>query len=275
MIAAMPAARTETDRRRAIAQMLASWRIEDFEPDDAYLELLERYATGALTLAALGAQVDIAFGVIAADGKTRPRPPRPGAPVCDDDPYTLRGADVLRNKPGFLDGQRLQDYEFRRAGVRGLELDARPLRGKLDLAHMNAIHGHLFRDCYDWAGRPRTIGISKGGSLFAMPQMIESCGRQVFGALAKEDHLKGLDLAGFAARMAHHFTEINALHPYREGNGRTARVFLEQLAAAAGWRLDYRRVTPAEWIAMSRDGFDGRLEPGVAVFERIASASGS
>ena len=57
------AALTEADRRRAVTQTLASWRIEGFEPDARYLALLDRYVAGKLTLAEVGARIDEDFGL--------------------------------------------------------------------------------------------------------------------------------------------------------------------------------------------------------------------
>jgi cell filamentation protein len=57
----------------------------------------------------------------------------------------------------------------------------------------------------------------------------------------------------FVERLAYHYGEINSRHPFREGNGRTQRAFLRQLAAAAGWRLDGSQLNPADNIAASRD----------------------
>ncbi len=54
---------TEQERRRNVTQTLASQRIEGFEPDAAYLALLERYVRGELTLAQVRAETDKAFGV--------------------------------------------------------------------------------------------------------------------------------------------------------------------------------------------------------------------
>jgi cell filamentation protein len=74
-----------------------------------------------------------------------------------------------------------------------------------------------------------------------VPQHIESYARNVFGELAREHHLVGVGHEAFIARLAHHLANVNALHPFRDGNGRARRAFFCQLAREAGYRLDWQR----------------------------------
>jgi cell filamentation protein len=191
--------------------------------------------------------------------------------VSEQDPYAYPGSEVLRNKPGFRDARQLQDFEYRRTVQRGLELIEQPVRGRFDLEHLKAIHRHLFQDVYDWAGQVRTVGMTKGASTFALPGMIEGYGRQVFDAIARDNHLEGLDKQAFVERLAHHFSEINALHPFREGNGRSTRVFLAQLAREAGYELDYSKVDASTWNEAARASFAGGLEAVTKVLAQIAT----
>jgi cell filamentation protein len=149
-------------------------------------------------------------------------------------------------------------------------LAEQPIKGNFDLPHLRAIHKHLFQDVYPFAGEIRTVAIQKGGSVFALPAVIESYGGQVFRELAKDNHLKGLDGHEFSDAMGRHYTELNRLHPFREGNGRSARVFLDQLATEAGYALDYRRVGGKEWNEAARESFGGSSQPIRDVFAKIA-----
>jgi cell filamentation protein len=187
------------------------------------------------------------------------------------DPYAYPGTDVLANKAGIRDAERLREFEYRKVVERELELQDAPIRGKFDLGHLQAIHKHLFQDVYAWAGQIRTVGITKENSTFAMPEQIESYGRKVFADIAKDNYLKGLDKQTFAERAAYHFSEQNALHAFREGNGRSTRVFMSHLAREAGYDLDYRKVEAKEWNDMARRSFAGDLRPAVDVFSRIAT----
>ncbi len=68
-----------------------------------------------------------------------------------------------------------------------------------------------------------------------------------FAAINGENNLRGLDAATFAARAAEHIGELNAIHPFLDGNGRALRAFLENLAEQAGHHIDLARVDPQAW----------------------------
>jgi cell filamentation protein len=149
------------------------------------------------------------------------------------------------------------------------QLRERPVRGKFDLKHLQAIHRHIFQDVYEWAGKLREGALSRGGNLFAQPEYIVSSAKRAFGALSEENHLGGLPAAEFVERLAHHFSDLNAIHPFREGNGRALQTFLEQLAGEAGYTLDFTKVERAEWNAAAKGSFSGSSEPMRKIFERI------
>ncbi|WP_197712000.1 Fic/DOC family protein [Polynucleobacter necessarius] len=123
--------------------------------------------------------------------------------------------------------------------MRSIEIIENPVSGKFDLAHLQNIHLTLFQDVYDWAGKIRTVDISRGNSRFANVRFIESAANDFFNKLARENHLKGLNANALSKRLAHYLSEINALHPFREGNRRVQRIFISQLSEAAGYKLDY------------------------------------
>ena len=89
--------------------------------------------------------------------------------------------------------------------------------------------------------------------------------------MATESHLKGLPPDEFATRLAHHFAEINAIHPFREGNGRAVQTFLEQLAVEAGYTVDFSKVKREEWNAAAKKSFSGSPDPMRVIFQRILS----
>ena len=126
-----------------------------------------------------------------------------------------------------------------------------PVKGDFDLAYLQGIHHGLFNRVYNWAGKIRTVDISKGQSQFAMQGFIVPSANKLFSQLATEQHLKGLDETNFAQRAAHYLGEINALHPFREGNGRTQRVFISQLAHEAGYSLSWKHVSQKQMIQAS------------------------
>ena len=96
------------------------------------------------------------------------------------------------------------------------------------------------------------MNISKGGHLFGFADFLESSLQQIRLKLAAENHLVGLDVDAFAGRAAYFLGELNAAHPFREGNGRTQREFLRELGLKAGHYIDWRAVTAEEMIEASQ-----------------------
>ena len=119
-----------------------------------------------------------------------------------------------------------------------------PSTESFDFEHYCAIHRFLFEDLYEWAGKPRTVDISKKGTQFCPAAQIESTAKAIFARLKKQNFLVGLDRAHFISAIVDFYERTNELHPFREGNGRTQRVYLSQLAHHAGYVIDFARVDP-------------------------------
>lgn len=172
------------------------------------------------------------------------------------DPYLDLATGVLRNRLGITDPDELARAEADLTALRLVELRRSPLPGRYDLAHLQAFHRVVFGDVYDWAGELRTVSIGKG-RLFCLPDRIEAVASDVFARLAAADHLRGLGRTQFVERAADLLGEINALHPFREGNGRAQRAFLAQLAHAAGYEVLWALMDPAENVEASRASHAG------------------
>lgn len=152
--------------------------------------------------------------------------------AAESDPLCYPGTTVLINLLDIRDQSELDEVELALFLTRADE----PLpAGELDYPHYCGLHRHLFQDVYAWAGRPRTIRIGKGGNWFCYPEHIATEMARVFGELGNTDRLPDLDSVGFAGHAAHIVAEINAVHPFREGNGRTQLTFLAMLAEHAGF----------------------------------------
>ena len=184
------------------------------------------------------------------------------------DPYCYPGTSVLLNKAGIADADDLSDYEA--SYVRTRAEEPWPL-GKLDRAHYYALHRHFFQDVYDWAGKPRTIRIGKGGNWFCFPDFIDSELDRLFGDLRKKKHLVGLSLDDFAREAAHFIAEVNAIHPFREGNGRTQLAFLRLLCLNAGWRFDASVLERERVISAMIASFDGKPDALTELVRDVAS----
>lgn len=155
-----------------------------------------------------------------------------------NDPYVDPASGVLRNRLGISDLQRLRVVEAGLTLAALADLGTRTLPGGYDLAHLCSFHKEIFGDLYPWAGEIRAVSIARSEP-FCLPQHLEAYSAEVFGALAKERYLRGLPRDIFLERLTHYFAEVNAIHPFREGNGRTQRAFFRQLSGEAGWPIDW------------------------------------
>jgi cell filamentation protein len=156
--------------------------------------------------------------------------------VTFEDPYLDPVSGVLRNAFGLTNKEECDRAEMRLSTMRVDELTMAPLPGPYDLAHLQAFHRRIFGDFYPWAGEVRRVDIAKG-SMFAAWRQVEAYAQWVFDELKKEDYLRDIERHRFLDRFTYYYAEVNALHPFREGNGRTQRAFFQQLAREAGWQV--------------------------------------
>lgn len=180
------------------------------------------------------------------------------------DPYTWPGTEVLRNIPGIRDPERLAAFEADVTAARLVELDASPLSAKFDAGHLRAIHRHIFQDIYSWAGEYRTVNISKGGQFFGAAAFVGQALDEVLGKLPGEHFLTGCDRGTFAGRAAYYMSKINAIHPFRDGNGRAQREFVRQLGLGAGFVVDWGAVSAEQMMTASVQGFTTGNSAGLA-----------
>jgi cell filamentation protein len=178
-----------------------------------------------------------------------------------DDPYVYPGTGVLRNHFGIRNAAELTEREAGLTAVRVTELQRRFIPGDYDTAHLQAVHRKIFGDLYPWAGELREVTIAKGENLFALPEHISPYLIKVLSDLAKEDHLCGLEHEDFVARLTHYYAEINAVHPFREGNGRTQRAFFGQLSSEAGHQITWTRLDLDRNVHASRESHRGNNGP--------------
>lgn len=176
-----------------------------------------------------------------------------------EDPYTYKNSTVLVNKLGLRDQMELDAFEAEISSARAEE----PLPdGALDFTHYKAVHHHLFQDVYHWAGQVRTVRISKGSNPFCFPENIEGQANKLFDDLRTADYLRNLDSQTFSGKAAHFLAELNAIHTFREGNGRSQLTFFALLADFAGHPLKIEKLNPREMLGAmiaSSDGDERRL----------------
>lgn len=190
-----------------------------------------------------------------------------------DDPYCWPASACLRNKLGIRDPSRLAQSEARLVSARDVLAARWTIPGEYGLEHLKAFHLQLFQDVYDWAGETRTVDISRPGSRFAHWRYIDEEISSVLHRLAVADGLLiGLRRQSFVERLAYYYGEINARHPFREGNGRTQRAFLRQISAAAGWNVDWSGLSSTANDEASRTNLlTGDTDSLVAMLDPIIS----
>jgi cell filamentation protein len=184
-----------------------------------------------------------------------------------DDPYTYEKSSVLINKLDLRNQAELDDFEAEISSARANE----PLpEGNLDFAHYCAVHRHLFQDVYEWAGTPRTVRISKQSNPFCFPEHIHAQAHKLFADLKARNDLQNLPANEFAERAAHFLGELNAIHAFREGNGRAQLAFFALLADRAGHPLDFQKLDPGAMLKAMIASFDGDESGLKAVIEELA-----
>ncbi len=189
--------------------------------------------------------------------------------MTSEDPY-VDASGVLINKLGITSVAALSRAEADLSLAAMLGLSVHSLPGSYDLGHLCRFHQRIFGAVYAWAGQLRTVDIARTPQdMFCRWSFIESYSAGVFSELSAEGMLTGLARNAFVARLAHYYGEINAIHPFREGNGRTQRAFLGQLARDAGWRIAWSELDGPENDAASSAALQGDIKLLIAMFEGL------
>lgn len=156
--------------------------------------------------------------------------------------YCYKDTNILINKLDIKDPVILSEYERRIVSLKLFALHKKGITGIFDVEHFVSIHKFLFEDIYPFAGKFRCENIAKDSFRFAEFEYIESELNNLLDNLKKENFLEDLDKESLSKRLAYYWAELNVLHPFREGNGRTTREFLRQLALKNGYMLDLQNV---------------------------------
>lgn len=193
------------------------------------------------------------------------------------DPYLDPETGLLRNLVNACTKSELDAAEGALAFTRLVQLVDHPVSATGDLDELRSIHRHLFQDVYSWAGQLRTVDLRKnvdGAEFFLPVSMIDRASNYAADELRQDRMLTGLSRDRFIERLSYHYDQWNYIHPFREGNGRTQRVFWNRIAADAGWQLDWRPVQGVVNDAACRSASERRdFGPLQAMFEQIVSVA--
>lgn len=195
------------------------------------------------------------------------------------DHYTYSGTEILVNIRGYTDPELWKAAETAAVNARMLQLWREPVAGSFELPHLQKIHARLVQDFYTWGGQLRDTDTGPGGTGIAhcRPEFIPAEADRIFTALGGMDYLRGRDADEFSKGLAWVWGETTGLHPFRDINTRSQFVFFNQLAAEAGWVIDWNMIDPhvfahARTVAIFHDeaGIDALLHPALIRVEEVA-----
>lgn len=174
------------------------------------------------------------------------------------DEYCYPNTNVLINQLGITDQHALEvaEVELSQARIENFNPDF----ADFSLGALRAIHFHLFQDVYSWAGELRMVDISKGGTWFATSSRIAPEADKLFRQLQQESYLVGMPRAHVLARLAHYYSELNVIHPFRDGNGRAQRLMFELICINAGFEIRWAPIAREEWLDANIAAYHCRLD---------------
>lgn len=187
----------------------------------------------------------------------------------DQDPYTYENSDVLINKLNIRDEALFDEAEtqFNILAAMGIEFDSPPY----DFAYFCQLHKWLFDDLFEWAGHCRTIDISKDDTRFCHVSRLAQEATRLFNQLEAERYLVGLPFDELIERLAQYYCDINVLHPFREGNGRTQRILFEHIVINCGYNINFSGVTAEQWLNANIQGVVCNYKPMQDLFRRCVT----
>jgi cell filamentation protein len=160
----------------------------------------------------------------------------------DHDEYLLEN-----NLLGITSLEELKEAEAFVFSIRAAELERQESKfNSFTKESLKGLHFHLFQDIYPFAGKCRDVQLMKGNTRFCQVQFLESYASDIFSKIYKEKTWKSLDEA--ADRLAFFKSELNMLHPFREGNGRTIRIFMHKYALSKGILWDIELVEREKYM---------------------------
>ena len=167
------------------------------------------------------------------------------------------GTTCLINKFGIKDDSKLSLVEGQITFAKGSELECNPINGNFDFEHYKAIHKYLFEDIYEWAGKIRNVDMTKKGTSFAKANEIEKLAKACFKRLKNENYFIGQPFDVYINNIVDFYCVTNMLHPFREGNGRTQRIFISQLIRLGGYEIDFSKINTDDLMSATIQAANG------------------
>ena len=192
----------------------------------------------------------------------------------DNDSCIDSATGILRNKLGIKTQVELDVAEAQIAAVQIttlLDEENIPPCDEFNPWLFYKVHKQIFESLYDWSGELRTVEISKGTTSFARAAHLESSIQDIFKELKADDYLVALGSNEIVEKMAYYYSELNVLHPFRDGNGRAIRTFLAMLAGSLGWHIAWDEMTPDENTQACIAAYQGDNQLLIDLFTKIVS----
>lgn len=167
------------------------------------------------------------------------------------------GTTCLINKYNITDEKVLKDLETTVTFSKITEYTLNPLFDTFDVEHYKSIHKYIFEDIYKWAGEYRTVDMTKKGTAFAKAVNIDSLMNNCFDRLNKMNCFRGLSFDEFINNIVDFYCVTNMIHPFREGNGRTQRLFLSQLISLNNYTIDFSDIDTDELMIATIQASNG------------------
>ena len=177
---------------------------------------------------------------------------------ASEDPYCYPDSNCLKNKAGLRDSERLAAFELEMTTLRAEE---RLPAGRFGAAHYRKVHKHLFQDVYRWAGRYRSIRTGKDGNWFCYPEYIDAQMNDLFRRLRNSPFAEGSSVPEFVRAAAGFLATLNAIHPFRDGNGRTQLAFMHLVGGHAGKPFQFQRLRKETFLPAMIASFSGEIGP--------------
>lgn len=165
--------------------------------------------------------------------------------------YCYPDSNVLINKLNIRDNKLLKTAEEEITLIKQMELLKNPIKGNFTKAHLMNIHKFIFEDIYPFAGKIRREQISKADTLFYPPNLIDRELDKVFAKIKEKNMLKETDREKVFDNLAYVMAELNIIHPFREGNGRSIREFIRIMAKRMGYDMNWGNVDKDEILEAS------------------------
>ncbi|MGC2399959.1 MAG: Fic family protein [Acidobacteriaceae bacterium] len=134
-------------------------------------------------------------------------------------------------------------------------------QGDFDPSHYRRIHHHLFQDVYAWAGQYRTVRASKAGNSFCYPEYIQDQMAALFDRFGNGRRFAERETTEFVSLISEFLSELNAIHPFREGNGRAQLAFIGLLGDTFGHPFNFERLDRDGFLPAMVASFSGQMTP--------------